>query len=79
LLQSGLNDELKRSCQFGTVRSEDQLQQAAAEVWPIDAFAGTGQQKLLDHVAYVIVVGRGGRPATLIEMKWIIDIHRILV
>ena len=54
-----------RNCVVGgqlvAVRREDQLQQPAAEVGPVDALAGRGEQHLLDHIADVIVVV-GRRP-----------------
>ena len=53
------------------------LQQPAAEVRTVHAFARVGEEKFLDHVADVIVVvGRGGA-AAIVEMEWEINVHRL--
>src|SRR5262249_3854039 len=56
---------------------KDQLQQAAAEIGPIDALTGIGEDQLLDHVADVIIVACGGGAPTTVEMEWEINVHHV--
>jgi hypothetical protein len=66
-LQAGLHGELQRGGQLGAVGGEDQLQQPAAKIGPVDALARVGEQELLDHVADVVDPGSGpgGAPAAV--------------
>lgn len=74
-LQPGLNGKLQRRNQLRIVRREDHLQQAAAEIRPIDPLSGIGEQKLFDHVSDMIGLTRRGRTPHPVEMKGVIDIH----
>ena len=58
LLQGAVHRHLDGCRQRVTVWREDKLQQTAAEIGPIDPFAGYGEQHLFDHVAQVGVVVR---------------------
>jgi hypothetical protein len=77
-LERGLGCELQGGRQFRTVGGEDNLQQSAPEVGPVRPLSGRGEQELLDHVADVIVIAGTRRSATPVELKWKIDVHRIL-
>ena len=63
LLQRALHAHLHRGGQRVAVGREHQLQQAAAEVRPVDALAGHREKHLLDHVAHVRGVVRDAAAA----------------
>ena len=65
LLERTLDEVLRGRGELVAVRREDQTQQAAAEVGPIDPFARRGEKHLLDQVADVRVVVDLGGPAAL--------------
>lgn len=69
LVQSALHQKLGGCGHFAAVGLEKGLQKAAAEVRPVDAFAGVGKQKLLDQLADVAVFVGSSRLALIIELE----------
>jgi hypothetical protein len=62
---------LQRGGEYRDVGRKYHLQQATAEIGPVDSLARIGEQKLLDHVADVVVaVTYFCRVPEMVEVKW---------
>src|SRR5215213_1213352 len=77
LLQGSLHQELGGRGQLVAVGREDKLHQPAAEVRAVNAFAGRGEQHLLDQVTDVVLLIRVGSPAPDVQVEWVVDLHQV--
>ena len=58
-------------------RREDELLQAAAEVRAVDALAGAREEDAEDHVAHVVVLGRGAGAPGAVEVERDVQVARL--
>jgi hypothetical protein len=78
-LKCALDQKLGSCGQLIAGRGEDKLEEAAAEIRPIDPFPGCSEKYLLDQVPDVIFIIRYGGASSVVKSVWEIDIHLALM